>query len=131
MFTFEAEFGDIKIEKIRVKKFFTLSTEENEFFVTIWDAEKLLDRTEILKGKCNITHMVKVPASCPHCHKELPMSETLKDFESFLYHGATIKGMTKVDNDVYTGDIIELRIHYEILEYKNHVTQTIAVLNVT
>ena len=131
---FEAEFGDIKIPKIQIRQFAQISRDENEIFVTFLDLENLLSRTHIPKGECRVVKMVKAPPSCPHCQKELPMmmglgNYDLKDLETFIYHGATIKGMKKVDEDDYYGDIVELRIHYETLEYKNHITQTIAVLN--
>lgn len=121
MFTmFEAEFGDIKVSRIRIRNFRNSPTEENEIFVTMWDAENLLGRT-IPKGGCRVIQMVKVPACCPNCKYELPMMGycDFKDFEIFTYHGVTIKGITKIEDD-YTGcgDVVELRIGYETLEYK-------------
>lgn len=124
MFTmFEAEFGDIKVSKIRIRNFRNSPTEENEIYITMWDAENLLGRV-IPKGSCRVIQMVKVPASCPHCQKELPLGfarfDDFKDFETFEYYGATIKGINKIEEDCYgAGDVVELRIHYETLEYKN------------
>ena len=136
MFTlFAAVFGDIKISKIKVRDFKSGPTEENEIFVTLWDTEELLHKTTIPKGECSVTKMVKVPASCPHCQKELPMGfarfDDLKDFETLTYHGATIKAINKVANDEYVGDVVELRIKYETVEYKNHITNQIMVMNAT
>jgi hypothetical protein len=123
---FEAEFGDIKISKIQLRELRPSPTEENEFFVKMWDAEDILHRSHIPKGTCRVVNLVKVPASCPHCQKELPMGfarfDDFREAETFEYKGATIEAMAKVDDDYYNcGDIIELRIHYEMVEYKNHV----------
>lgn len=137
MFTmFAAELGDIKIEKVHITAFRNSPSEENEIYIILWDSHHLLGRTEIPKGKVSVTQMVKVPASCPHCQKELPMGfarfDDLKDFETYTYHGAVVKGMTKIEETDYDGhrigDLVELRIKYETLEYKNHITNTIMVL---
>lgn len=140
MFTmFEAELGDIKIAKVHVTAFRNSPSEENEIYIIVCDNHQLLGRTEIPKGKVSITQMVKVPASCPHCQKELPHGfarfDDLKDFETFTYHGAVVKGMTRIEETDYDGwkigELVELRIKYETLEYKNHITNQIMVLNVT
>jgi len=129
--TFEAEFGEIKISRIRATYFGTSPTEENEIFVRLPDLSDLLDRTEIPKGKCTVTRLVKAPASCPHCHQELPHGFALKDFESFIYNGVTVKGVEKIaDYDAYQS-FVELRLRYETIQYKNHITNQIMVLNVT
>jgi len=130
---FEADFGDIKVSKTKIRSLRNSPTEENEIYIVMWDVENLLGGV-IPKGSCRVIQMVKVPQSCPHCHKELPMGfarfDDLKDVETFEYHGAIIKGINKIAGDEYSAmDMVELRIHYETLVYKNHITNRIMVLN--
>ncbi len=122
MFTmFEAEFGGIKIPKIRVRSIRQSPTEENEFYVLLWDENEIGKKTDISKGSCRITRMVKVPASCPHCNQELPPGfarfENLVDMDPYLYSGVTVKGIQVIpdtDYDGYkVGNLVELRLHYE------------------
>lgn len=119
MMTFEAEFGEIKIPKIRTK-IFNSKTEENEFFVIIWDAEGLLSKTNIPKGTVRVVHSVEVPPNCPHCGKELPdgvyMRSSFKDIGVYEYGGVTVKAMNNVGLE-YGGNVVELCLHYEVMEY--------------
>jgi len=119
--TFEADFGDIKIPKIKVKTFTQSPTEENEFFVRIWDAEDTLKHSIIPQGVATIRRYIKVPPKCPNCQYELHNLGTLhyeiKEVEVYEYKGVTVRGMAAVEG--YDEDVIELRLHYETMEYKN------------
>lgn len=122
----EAEFGDIKISKIRTKTYHPIPTEENQFLVRFWDADDILKRTAIPKGTVKITYMVKVPPCCPHCKQELPMGfarfDDLVDMDIYEYKGAVIKSMAKYTETDYDGwaigDVVEMVIKYETVEYK-------------
>lgn len=127
MFTmFEADFGGVKIPKIRVRSIHQSPTEENEFYVILWDENEIGRKTDIPKGSCKITRMVKVPASCPHCNQELPSGfarfENLVDSDVFIYSGVTIKDMQTLpgmDYDGYNiGNLVELRLHYEEVRHE-------------
>lgn len=116
--TFEAEFGNIKIPKITTR-LHSSPTEENEFFVRIWDAEDTIHRSAIPKGTCTIRRYLKVPPDCPHCGKQLPEglgNYKLQEIETYEYKGVTVKAMAKAPD--YDDDVIELRLHYETVEVK-------------
>ena len=101
--TFEADFGEIKITKVRAKAFSQSPTGENEIFITItiWDIEDMINRVYIPSGTVTI--------------RQYELSDLQHEIEAYEYKGVTIKGIASIDGY----DMIELRLHYETVEHVN------------
>lgn len=116
MNTFEAEFGDFKIVP-RQARITASPTEENEFFVLLFDLEcdirNFFASPSFPKGKACVREYIKIPPKCPNCNFELQGHYELKESGRFEYNGVTIAIIPS-----YNEDIIEFRFHYETVEYK-------------
>jgi len=120
-YTFAAEFGDFKIEPRQAH--ITISpTEENEIHVMLFDLEcdikNFFAVPPFPKGKASIQHYIKVPPKCPNCQHELtPLlggHYERQNTDRFNYNGVSVDVIPS-----YNEDIIELRLHYETLEYES------------
>lgn len=111
MNTFEAEFGDLKILP-RQCRITSSPTEENEFFVLLFDLEcdirNFFASPSFPKGKACVREYIKISPKCPNCQYELNSNYTLKETGRFEYSGVTITIIPS-----YSEDIIELKLHYE------------------
>jgi hypothetical protein len=125
--TFEGKFGDCSIVTTRVRV--TASpTEENTFHVILFDVECdiknfFLHTSPIPKGEASVKWYAKVPPKCPNCGHELYNMGLdhyeLKESDSYNYKGVTAEVIQS-----YEEDILELKLHYEVMEY---VTQGQAI----
>lgn len=116
--TFEAKFGDCSIVTTSIKV--TASpTEENTFHVILFDTECdiknfFLYTSPIPKGEASVKWYTKVPPKCPNCGHEL-YNIGLGHYE--LKESDNYKGVTAVVIQSYEEDILELKLHYEVMEY--------------
>lgn len=124
-YTFEAQFGDFKITAQQVS-ISESPTEENELYVLIIDptiesknffeSKNIFDSPPFPKGKACVREYIKIPPKCPNCHQRLPENfglNELQEIDSTVYLGVTA---TLIPS--YEENILELKLHYETMEYK-------------
>ena len=118
--TFEAKFGNCNISA-RQAKVTASPSEENELHVLLFDVESeiknFFESPSVPKGTVCVKSLVKVPPNCPNCGHELHNMGLghyeLKELDSYNYNGVTATVIPS-----YNEDILELKLHYETLEYK-------------
>jgi hypothetical protein len=118
--TIEGKFGEYSFVTASVKV--TASpTEENTFHVIIFDVECdirnfFLHTFPVPKGTVSVKWYIKVPPKCPNCGHELHNMGLghyeLKESDSYNYKGVTAEVIQS-----YEESILELKLHYEVMEY--------------
>lgn len=115
-----AKFGDISFT---TQSIHASPTEENELHATIVDPpceiKNYFQFTPIIpKGTLSITTLVRTSPHCPNCGHEINVlgHYELKEIETYNYDGVVVTVMPS-----YEEHILELKFHYETVQYESKV----------